>query len=408
MKRQVDANKFVEAQRPKSDGLMDINTFEFIPNIDIPPRTRYLDLIWTYRCKRRLDGSLKKYKARLCVNRSRQIQGIDYMESFAPVVQWSTIGMVNTLASMHNLKGKQIDFTQAFPQAKLKEDNYLRFPAGFEHKNEKWALKLNRNLYGILQASRNWFLKLSAIYKRIGFKQSKYDPFIFLRKDMSIVLYTDDCLLCALDTKDIDSFVKTLCDDYKLALNEPDPIDNFLGIHFSHQDNGELHMSQTGLIDAVAESAHIPKGRRKKTPTPATEILHADTEGLARQESWNYPSVIGKLNYLAQKSRPHISFAVHQCARFSKEPKALHDKAVKRIIYYLQCTRDKPLIMKPNKNLSLDAYCDSDFAGVWHQEFAHLRDSSLVFLAAYTIVSEMFTVPSSQSVCSSHRYAICE
>jgi hypothetical protein len=55
----------------------------------------------------------------------------------------------------------------------------------------------------------------------------------------------------------------------------------------------------------------------------------------------------------------------------------LHEKAVTRIIYYLQCTRDKPLIMKPNKNLSLDAYCDSDFAGVWHQESTHLRDSCL-------------------------------
>jgi hypothetical protein len=55
--------------------------------------------------------------------------------------------MVNTLAAMHNLKGKQIDFTQAFPHAKLKEYNiYLRFPAGFEHKNEKWALKLKCNL----------------------------------------------------------------------------------------------------------------------------------------------------------------------------------------------------------------------------------------------------------------------
>jgi hypothetical protein len=124
--------------------------------------------------------------------------------------------------------------------------------------------------------------------------------------------------------------VKTLRSDYKLTLNDPDPIDDFLGIHFSHQDNGELHMSQTGLIDAVAESA-----------TPATAILHADAEGLARQESWNYPSIIGQLNYLAQNSRPDISFTVHQCAHLSKEPKASHKKAVKRIIYYLQCTRDK-------------------------------------------------------------------
>jgi hypothetical protein len=54
---------------------------------------------------------------------------------------------------------------------------------------------------------------------------------------MIIVLYTDDCLLYARDTKDIDSFVKTLRDDYKLTLNDPYPIDDFLGIHFSHQDN---------------------------------------------------------------------------------------------------------------------------------------------------------------------------
>jgi hypothetical protein len=133
------------------------------------------------------------------------------------------------------------------------------------------------------KTSRYWFLKLIAIYERLGFKQSKSDPCIFLRKDMIIVLYTDDFLLYARDTKYIDSFVKTLRDDYKLTLNYPDPIDNLLGIHLSHQDNGELHMSQTGLIDAVTESAHIPKGRLKNTPTTATAILHADTEGLARQ-----------------------------------------------------------------------------------------------------------------------------
>jgi hypothetical protein len=78
MKRQVDANKFIEAQRPEIEGLMDINTFEFIPKINLQPKTRYLDLIWTYRRKHHPDGSLKKYKARLCVNESRQIQGIDY------------------------------------------------------------------------------------------------------------------------------------------------------------------------------------------------------------------------------------------------------------------------------------------------------------------------------------------
>jgi hypothetical protein len=190
---------------------------------------------------------------------------------------------VNTLAAMHNIKVKKIDFTQAFPKAKLKEDIYLRFPAEFEHKNAKWALKLKLNLDGLVQASRNWFLKLSAIYERLGFKQSKSDPCIFLWKYMIIVMYTDDCLLYARDTTNIDKLVKTLRNNYKLTLNDQYPDDDFLGIHFSHQDNGELHMIQAGLIDAVTESAHIPKVRLKNIPTPATAILHAETEGLARQ-----------------------------------------------------------------------------------------------------------------------------
>jgi hypothetical protein len=73
MKRQVDTNTFIEVQRPEIGGLMDINTFEFIPKTNLPAKTRYLDLIWTYRRKRRPDGSLKKNKGRLFVNGRRQI-----------------------------------------------------------------------------------------------------------------------------------------------------------------------------------------------------------------------------------------------------------------------------------------------------------------------------------------------
>jgi hypothetical protein len=78
-------------------------------------------------------------------NKTRK-QGIYYTKSFAPMVQWITIRMVSTLAAMHDLKGKN-DITQAFSQARLNEDIYLQFPAGFEHRNEEWALKLKRNLY---------------------------------------------------------------------------------------------------------------------------------------------------------------------------------------------------------------------------------------------------------------------
>jgi hypothetical protein len=72
--------------------------------------------------------------------------------------------------------------------------------------------------------------------------------------------------------------INTLQKDYKLTLNYPNPIDDFLGIHFSHKDNVELHMSQTGLVDAVTESTHTPKGRLKRTPALAAATLHADKD----------------------------------------------------------------------------------------------------------------------------------
>jgi hypothetical protein len=79
--------------------------------------------------------------------------------------------MANTLAAMHNLKGKQIDFIQVFSQAKLNGDIYLIFPARCEHMNDEWAIKLKQNLHGLLRAATNWFLKLSKIYERLGFTQ---------------------------------------------------------------------------------------------------------------------------------------------------------------------------------------------------------------------------------------------
>jgi hypothetical protein len=127
-------------------------------------------------------------------------------------------------------------------------------------------LSFKINIYGLVQESRNWFLRLSKIYEHCGFKQSKLDPRLFLIHDLIIALCTDECLIYAPNTSEIETFVKILCEEYKLTLNNPYQIDDFLGIHFSHKDNGENHMSQTGLIDVVTDSAIIPIGQLKTHP----------------------------------------------------------------------------------------------------------------------------------------------
>ena len=87
--------------------------------------------------------------------------------------------------------------------------------------------------------------------------------------------------------------------------------------------------------------------------------------------------MIGKLNFLAQNTRPDIAHAVHQCAKYSANPAHSHGIALKRIGRYLNTTKDKGLILRPDGSHQLHAYSDSDFAGNWTAKFAHLRDSQL-------------------------------
>jgi len=118
--------------------------------------------------------------------------------------------------------------------------------------------------------------------------------------------------------------------------------------------------------------------------TPVDSILHADSTGRDLIEDWNYRSVIGKLNYLVNNTRPDNSIFVHQCTRFYSNPKAIHKLAVKRIARYLLKTRTQGMILRPTTDLSLNMFVDADFAGPWHKEYSDLRDSVL-FRTGYVI-----------------------
>ena len=107
----------------------------------------------------------------------------------------------------------------------------------------------------------------------------------------------------------------------------------------------------------------------KKAKTPATEQrLPKDENGEPCNETFNYASVVGMLMYLAGNTRPDISFAVHQCARYTHFPRHSHEVALKRIGRYLIGTRDKGLIIKPSNEMKIDMYVDADFAGLWGYE----------------------------------------
>ena len=106
----------------------------------------------------------------------QQIKGVDYFETYAPVVQWSTVRMAMTLAANLGLKSKQVDYTNAFVQADLPpgEEVYISLPKGYEDGSK--VLKLSKLVYGLCQAPLNWFNKLSEGLGAMGLKPSRFDP----------------------------------------------------------------------------------------------------------------------------------------------------------------------------------------------------------------------------------------
>jgi len=102
-----------------------------------------------------------------------------------------------------------------------------------------------------------------------------------------------------------------------------------------------MEITQPGLIDKVIALCGL-ENESSEHRTPADCILQAkSSQDEPQQLAWNYRRAIGVLNYIAASSRPDISFAVHQCTRFSQSPGRVHELAVKRIIRYLKGTRTK-------------------------------------------------------------------
>lgn len=379
-------DKFIAAQVPEIRGLHQQGVFTYHKVSDLPPRARLLNAIWSYKRKCTPTGTLSKYKSRLCTDGSQQRAGVDYTKTYAPVVSWGTVRLVLALATMPNLHSRQVDFTQAFTQSPIDTDVFMRIPQGWyysdgdlhqhpnpRHRDTDHYIRLAKTLYGVKQAARQWYLHLKQGLLNLGFTASAIDPCLFIRDNCLILLYVDDCLIFSQTTDVIDDLLNTLQSTY--VIGEQGTVQDFLGLRISTDSDGALHFQQEGLINSIISDLHLTDSASK--PTPAVHVLHPDERGAPREELWNYRSIIGKLNFLAHMTRPDISMAVHNCARFSAKPTSLHEQAIKRIGHYLAHTRNKGLIYRPDGSNRLDMYVDANFAGTWHREYAHLRGSCL-------------------------------
>ena len=145
---------------------------------------------------------------------------------------------------MHNLESKAINFVLAFPQAELNEDIWIKFPAGFqvygqteENSDKHYLLKLEISLYGIKQASFNWYEKLKKDLEDRKYIASYIDPCIYLGYGMIVLTYVDDCTIVGNNMKDIYSFVDLLKNVHeKFALTDKGDLEKNLGVKIMQLD----------------------------------------------------------------------------------------------------------------------------------------------------------------------------
>ena len=321
---------------------------------------------WVFRRKRTPDGSISKYKARYCVR--GDLEDDLGQEKFAPVVAWSTVRLFLTLSLTLKWETCTIDFSSAFVQAPLSEPVWIHLPRGFQSsssskRDSTTCLRLQKSLYGLSVAPRLWYEHLLKALTAFGFRQCANDPCLLYTSSMLIVVYVDDLGIAYSDPNDLDKLFKAL-ETRNLSFTKEGSFSDFLGIKFERDEvTGTLTLTQKGLINKILEAAQMTDCKPNWTPTTLT-ALGTDPTGPPMTDPWNYRSIIGMLLYLSTNTRPDITFAVSQAARFSHCPKQSHATAVKTILRYLKRTFDRGMTIKPTGTLDLHTYVDADFAGL--------------------------------------------
>ena len=390
MLKQNDIANFVEAMVKEVDDHEQRGHWICIPRSRMPKGTSTILSIWSFKHKRLPDGTIVKWKARLCCHGGMQKWGINYWETYAPLVGWASVRLLLIIAAINKIPTKSIDFVLAFPQAKLDVPVYMELPFGFtpESGNRKgMVLKVVKNLYGLKNAPLNWFEMLQQSLRDRGFLPSAVDPCVFIRNNCIILIYVDDCIIISKEEKVIDDFVTSMINGKEnFILTDDGDLARFLGVEIGYKSDGTIHMTQPHLIQRILDLCGVKQSEVNQRDTPVSKpLLHEDLEGLERKHSWNYRSAVGMLGYLSGTSRAELAIAIHQCARFNNFPRLSHERAIIRIFRYLLSSPNKGMIYKPDRFLGLQCFVDADFAGGWIQVDAD-NPTNLLSRTGYVIM----------------------
>jgi hypothetical protein len=387
--RAPDRAEFIKAMQAEIGSHTERKHWKLMRRNDVPDDQPVLDAIWSMKRKRRIKTQeVYKWKVRLNLYGGQQTYGVNFWETFAPVVTWASIGLVLILSILHGWKTRQIDFVLAYPQADVETDMYMNVPKGFKMwdtgSKSSHVLQLLKNLYGQKQSGRVWHQFIHGILIDLGYKPSSVDECIYYRDKIVFLRYIDDGIYASSKDSLIDAAIEELQE--RLELTDKGQLSDYLGVNVSVDDNGTFHLTQPHLIDQVLQEMSFRADTKPKpTPAPSTTILKRDLDLEDHKAHWPFRRIIGKMNFLEKCSRPELACSVHQAARFSADPKSSHTEAIQHIARYLIGTADKGIILHPNDH-SFEVYADADFSGLWDKDTAMEDPSTAKSRSGYVIL----------------------
>jgi hypothetical protein len=245
-------------------------------------------------------------------------------------------------------------------------------PKGFVVEGkEKLGCRLRKSIYGLKQASRQWYLKFDKTIKEFGFKENVEDNCVYAKfkngKYVFLILYVDDILLANSDVSLLLETKKFLSSHFEMKdLGEARFV---LGIEI-HRDRlkGVLGLSQKTYIEKVLKKFNMHKCSASPAP-----IVKGDRYGefqcpktqyeIDQMKTVPYASAVGSLQYAQVCTRPDIAYVTGLLGRFQSNPGSEHWKLVKKVLRYLQGTKGLMLTYRKTESLRIVGYSDSDYAG---------------------------------------------
>jgi Reverse transcriptase (RNA-dependent DNA polymerase). len=209
----IDPISFKEAMKSEhssewlkamKDEIKSMSTNKVWDLVEIPEGAKTVGCKWVYKTKHDPKGNIERFKARLVAKGFTQREGIDYNETFSPVSTKDSFRIIMAVVAHYDLELHQMDVKTAFLNGDLYEDVYMAQPEGFVMKGkEHMGCHLKKSIYGLKQASRQWYLKFDQIIRQFGFKENKKDDCVYAKfkesKFIFLILYVDDILLASND-----------------------------------------------------------------------------------------------------------------------------------------------------------------------------------------------------------------